>query len=214
ALAAPLLKLVEAAGDVASFQSTFVDAPTWIEVYNSFPKDLGSPGGGGASTTSRLLSADALTNDTERLAHVLEVLGPRPGGPVGGVSNPSLSGTMTLGSVAVDNALNPVWRDAVVHLTTSVSWDDTLNYAAVEAAIDDTTNVKGALLREIAPKGGVYLNEADRNEPKWQEAFWGTNYERLLAVKNKYDPDTMLWCQRCAGSEGWFQDLDGTLCKL
>ncbi|KAH6689418.1 FAD binding domain protein, partial [Plectosphaerella plurivora] len=135
ALAAPLLKLVEAAGDVASFQSTFVDAPTWIEVYNSFPKDLGSPGGGGASTTSRLLSADALTNDTERLAHVLEVLGPRPGGPVGGVSNPSLSGTMTLGSVAVDNALNPVWRDAVVHLTTSVSWDDTLNYAAVEAAI-------------------------------------------------------------------------------
>lgn len=35
----------------------------------------------------------------------------------------------------------------------------------------------------------------------WQDAFWGPNYERLLSIKQKYDPDRVLDCWKCVGFE-------------
>ena len=46
-------------------------------------------------------------------------------------------------------------------------------------------------LRAVAPATGAYLAESDFFEPDWPQAFWGSNHERLLAVKNKYDPDRL-----------------------
>lgn len=42
------------------------------------------------------------------------------------VSNKPLSGTMTVSKKTMDNSLNPAWRDSVVHIITTQSWDDTL----------------------------------------------------------------------------------------
>lgn len=41
----------------------------------------------------------------------------------------------------------------------------------------------------MVPVKGSYLNETDYFEENWQESFWGSNYKKLLAVKNTYDPD-------------------------
>jgi len=46
-------------------------------------------------------------------------------------------------------------------------------------------------LREITPNSGAYMNEGDYYEPNWTLAFYGDNYERLLEIKKKYDPDYM-----------------------
>jgi len=43
-------------------------------------------------------------------------------------------------------------------------------------------------LRALTPGGGCYVNEADQLEVDWQTAFFGSNYPKLLAIKNKYDP--------------------------
>ena len=40
----------------------------------------------------------------------------------------------------------------------------------------------------------------------WQEAFWGDNYARLRAVKQKYDPDGLFFLHRGVGSEDWSAD--------
>ena len=60
-----------------------------------------------------------------------------------------------------------------------------------------------ALFRAAAPNTGSYANEADYFQKNWQHAFWGNNYERLLAIKNKYDPRGLFYCHHCVGSEYW-----------
>lgn len=56
-------------------------------------------------------------------------------------------------------------------------------------------------IEDIAPEGGAYANEADFHQPNWQDAFWGSNYPKLLAVKRKYDPDNLFRVHHGVGSE-------------
>jgi len=53
------------------------------------------------------------------------------------------------------------------------------------------------ILRDATPGAGSYVNEADYFEPDWQRSFWGENYDRLLAIKRKYDPDGVFSCHHC-----------------
>ncbi|KAM5368016.1 hypothetical protein ACJZ2D_009730 [Fusarium nematophilum] len=46
------------------------------------------------------------------------------------VSNPTIAGSMSASSAAVDNSLNPAWRDTVVHLITKESWEDSAVHAS------------------------------------------------------------------------------------
>jgi FAD binding domain/Berberine and berberine like len=61
-------------------------------------------------------------------------------------------------------------------------------------------------LHKLTPKPGSYLAESNYFEPNWQEAFWGTNYSRLLAVKKQYDPDGLFFVHHGVGSEDWSAD--------
>jgi FAD/FMN-containing dehydrogenase len=56
-----------------------------------------------------------------------------------------------------------------------------------------------------APLGasGSYLAESDFFERDWQTAFWGSNAERLRAVKAKYDPDDLFIVHHGVGSHRW-----------
>jgi FAD/FMN-containing dehydrogenase len=58
-----------------------------------------------------------------------------------------------------------------------------------------------AELRKLVPQPGSYVSESDYFEAEWQRAFWGGNYERLLAAKAKYDPDNLFRVHHGVGSE-------------
>lgn len=68
-------------------------------------------------------------------------------------------------------------------------------------------------LKEITPGGGAYLNEADFNDPDWQHAFYGDKYATLARVKEKYDPEHLLYALTGVGSEYWVQRGNGRLCR-
>ena len=70
-----------------------------------------------------------------------------------------------------------------------------------------------AALRQVAPDMGAYINEADPNEPNFQQAFWGENYPRLLEIKRRVDPNDVLWCKPCVGNERW-KEVGDLLCKV
>lgn len=46
------------------------------------------------------------------------------------------------------------------------------------------------------------MNEADVLEVDWQTAFFGNNYQRLLSIKQKYDPTSFYNCWKCVGWTG------------
>jgi FAD/FMN-containing dehydrogenase len=61
-------------------------------------------------------------------------------------------------------------------------------------------------LEDLVPEAGSYVAESDFFEKEWQEAFWGRNYARLLAVKRAYDPEGLFFVHHGVGSEGWSPD--------
>lgn len=99
-------------------------------------------------------------------------------------------------------------------LTIAFSIYDKYNFTANREAQQTVTNVLVPALADLTPNGAAYLNEADFNEPNWQETFYGSNYPRLLSIKRKYDPQGILWGKTSVGSEGWDIAADGRLCRL
>jgi hypothetical protein len=61
-------------------------------------------------------------------------------------------------------------------------------------------------LRKLVPSPGSYVSESDYFEAEWQNAFWGANYARLLAVKDKYDAEGLFFVHHGVGSERWSED--------
>jgi ribonuclease T2 len=48
---------------------------------------------------------------------------------------------------------------------------------------------------------GAYFNESPLQMENWKQRYWGDNYDNLLAVKRRYDPDNLFWCHNCVGSD-------------
>jgi FAD/FMN-containing dehydrogenase len=61
-------------------------------------------------------------------------------------------------------------------------------------------------LRTLVPNPGSYVSESNYFEPDWQRSFWGSNYPRLLAVKQQVDPDGLFFVHHGVGSERWSDD--------
>ncbi|KAH8656592.1 hypothetical protein BGZ60DRAFT_518731 [Tricladium varicosporioides] len=118
------------------------------------------------------------------------------------------------------NAINPAWRRSLVHadlankkkLVTGATWTPLDNAAKIKET-SYLTNTTMQYLRDLDPDSGAYVNEADPNEPNWQQAFWGSNYDKLLEIKRKVDPGDVFWCQPCVGSERW-KTVEDKLCKV
>ncbi len=75
---------------------------------------------------------------------------------------------------------------------------------AREAATKMRVAMEG--LKKMVPMKGSYLNETDYFEENWQESFWGSNYNKLLNVKNHYDPDGLFFTHHGVGTENWSAD--------
>jgi FAD/FMN-containing dehydrogenase len=63
------------------------------------------------------------------------------------------------------------------------------------------------VLRKLVPDAGSYVSEAGFTDPDWQRHSFGQNYQRLLQVKRRYDPDGLFTTHHGVGSEEW--SLDG-----
>jgi len=102
------------------------------------------------------------------------------------------------GTDGEDTSINPLWRTSLYQVlyVNGWLWNETL--ADRKAAYAASTTAAN-LVREITPGSGAYHNEADIHEPNHEVSFWGKNYNRLLTIKKKYDPDHILDCWHCVG---------------
>jgi hypothetical protein len=114
---------------------------------------------------------------------------------------------------------------------TSQDWTP-LDETARATVEHNVNHVQVEALRQLVPDSGAYLNEvclfssipiclktqslriqANWNEPNFQQAFWGSNYERLKGIKKAVDPDDVFWCHVCVGNEGW-EEIGDYLCRV
>src|SRR5215831_13966019 len=95
-----------------------------------------------------------------------------------------------------DTATNPAVLDAFVLII--IADGERPSYPGlarpamnVEAGRKDKRDIDLAAteLRRLVPNAGSYVSESNFFNASWQQAYWGSNYAKLSAVKRKYDPD-------------------------
>lgn len=114
-----------------------------------------------------------------------------------------------------DNAVLPAWRDAALICLPKGSWDPHAPAADMaRRQVEAVTEVQNMLDAATGPAGGVYMNEVSYLLPDWQSAMYGDNYDRLLAVKRKYDPESVMYVLDGVGSDAWVEGADKRLCRI
>ncbi|PYH92965.1 FAD binding domain-containing protein [Aspergillus ellipticus CBS 707.79] len=96
---------------------------------------------------------------------------------------------------------NPAWRDALWHVIHVGEWLEPLEADVLQNATDGFLQMLRPL-KELSPGGGAYFNEAHYEEPEWQQTYFGSFYDRLLKIKDKYDPTHLFDCWKCVGWRG------------
>lgn len=94
-----------------------------------------------------------------------------------------------------DTSITPLFREAKLYVEFMTEWE-----------MDDYNDKVFNFMDNYAAKfrsysGGAYFNEDNANNPNWAKEYWGErNYNKLLKIKEKYDPQPYLFnCHYCIG---------------
>ncbi|OHF00945.1 FAD binding domain-containing protein [Colletotrichum orchidophilum] len=112
------------------------------------------------------------------------------------------------------NSVTPAWRNTLVHATLTTVWSFTAPWEEMIANQDLMTNVLMKEIEALTPTGGAYMNEADFQQPNFQTVFFGSNYNSLLSLKQKWDPEGFFYVRNAVGSESWSVANDGRMCRV
>ncbi|KAM5349764.1 hypothetical protein ACJ41O_006269 [Fusarium nematophilum] len=188
-----------------TFDPTFTEFPSYYRHYDHYwgPLPAGNIQVGTSLFGGRLLPRDSLP-DFSPTARQLAEMGVIFIGVGLNVSN--------FGKANVNSVL-PQWRDSIVQVSLTVPWDFNAPWDEMLAAQRRITDRIQPVIEAATPGAGAYMNEADFQQKDWQETFFGANYNRLLKVKRKYDPEGLLYATAAVGSETWTVAGDGRMCR-
>ncbi|KAK2046618.1 FAD binding domain-containing protein [Colletotrichum somersetense] len=159
---------------------------------------------------SRLVPRSVLTDDAARSAYITAI---RYGADKHSViaAGVAINATAPTG---VDNAVNPHFRNAAIHVQYSTAWSNAPGDWDKMLA-DQKTMTEDIIppIEAATPGGGNYVNEVDFNIPDWKEKFFGGNYDKLLTIKKQWDPQGVFYALKTVGSDAWNVAADGRMCR-
>ncbi|KAJ8063556.1 hypothetical protein OCU04_007428 [Sclerotinia nivalis] len=184
--------------------------PTFLEHYNYF---VGAdPIPNNLSVNDRLIPRSLVEDDTKLQEFVNAVRAI--------VSNYSdaefvfLASNVTykrIGGTRGFNSVLPAWRDSLFAMNFGLTLADNATWDVMR---DNQATINGWQdgFRALTPGGGSYMNEATFDNPEYKWDYFGENYDKLNAIKNKYDAEHILWTHAAVGSDALSVAEDGRLC--
>ena len=143
----------------------------------------------------------------KRLSHTADVIYKASRlAPVSFHINKGLAGASKMAlRLSKETSTNPSVYNAAALVIMSAGTSNVLGHRNTAEAQADIARINKAMhmIESLAPNAGAYANEANYFQKNWQSAFWGSNYSKLLKLKNKYDPKGLFYCHHCVGSEYW-----------
>ncbi|KAI9350547.1 hypothetical protein DFJ73DRAFT_953762 [Zopfochytrium polystomum] len=208
---------------IAKYNTSFAASSVNINAYPSFVAASanipdGNPYGFNALVSTRLVPKSLFANDSSIATLVDAIikgyyLNNPPDSPQAGIDLiASIAVTIDAsGPTDVKNrpatAVHPAWSDSYWHVIYATGWTKNLADLGLVPLLEASISSAAEPLRAITPGGGTYLNEADPNEADWQGAFFGSNYPRLLEIKNKWDPNGVFTVWK---GVGWVEKQDSS----
>ncbi|KAL4893189.1 FAD/FMN-containing dehydrogenase [Aspergillus ambiguus] len=114
----------------------------------------------------------------------------------------------------VPNAVFSPLRNAAVTMQIGSAWNESAPWSQM---VDDQWRMTYdyvPALEAVTPGSGAYQNEANFRQLNWQETFFGENYDKLLSIKEKWDPDHFFYVLKGVGSDYWSVADSGRMCKI
>lgn len=200
---APFIAKLDAKG--VSYTATYSEFDTYYEHFEKYfgPLPLGNIQVGIAQYGTRLIPRTVVKNILSTWRAVVE----KGVTWIGVGTNVKAFGSQQTTSV------HPAWRDAIVHATLTLPWSFTAPWSDAFATQGEMTNEIIPLVEAATPGSGSYVNEADWRQPNFQSTFWGSNYNKLLGIKRKWDPSGLFYATVGVGSEAWSVQTDGRMCR-
>ncbi|KKK22284.1 FAD binding domain protein [Aspergillus ochraceoroseus] len=151
-------------------------------------------------TASRLMPRSVFQNDTLRQSTYAAHKDAIENGLF--IAGFHVTGTGKAVTPPTDTSVLPAWRDTLAHVIVGIEWETDASWETVHNSSLYVTSWMD-VLRDIAPDSGAYMSEADLLEPNLQEAFYGSNYAKLYAMKQMYDPTGLFFALTAVGAEDW-----------
>lgn len=187
--------------------------PNWLHIWDTFLLPLDTMQGGNMGMGSSRLIPDELFATEEGKEKIMSYLrsiteiGFNPVNFYTPVSTPfvyqRLQDPEGFATKKFGTSLTPAWYRSLWHMQTigSMAWNS--SYEDRVQYVTNLTNSTVQLEALAGPTAGSHFNEANPFMTGWQESYYGReNYEKLLKIKAKYDPENILTCWKCIG----FQD--------
>ncbi|KAK6072272.1 FAD binding domain protein [Seiridium cupressi] len=199
---------------ISTISYATTEHPTFYEHFEqyTFPPEIYQTN---STLGGRLIPVSTVRDNLSGLIKAFRTITNDASFPRNRISGISLNVTHSrVGNSPGANAVIPAWRDALYTLNVGigVSPDDP---ATELQAIQDKANEWQALFNPLTPGGGGYLNEATYDNPAWKVDYFGKDYDKLLTIKKRHDPDFTFWQHTSVGTDAyWSVAGDGRLCRI
>ncbi|KAG8839697.1 hypothetical protein FRC18_008417 [Serendipita sp. 400] len=189
----------------ASVNGTYAteDSPSWLSFYDKFlgTNPVGLPG----APASRLIPKSHFTTEEKQSALQAAILEGTTTAHFKQVLISCPSSYVPPNNGPFETSVTEAWRDCLWSVVAGTFWNYQTGPQGIKAAYDASTEAMRRVV-ELTPESGTYAAEANIHEKDHIRSFWGTNYPKLLSIKQKYDPEGVLDCWNCVGSKGRSDD--------